>query len=128
MNLISFSEKQFQHSSVIQLPAMDMVVVEREDPEIGQETDVVKLEEGQTEMKSVGIITTNILHYAFTLFLHNGQHCKEERNKRIFSIKGEKRKNEHTVAVVSAARGCTPFRPTTLKLIVSSYLLIRFFY
>lgn len=37
MNLVSSSEKQFQHSSAKQLQEMDMVVVEREDPEIDRE-------------------------------------------------------------------------------------------
>ena len=37
MNLVSSSEKQFQHSSAKQLQVMDMVVVEREDPEIDRE-------------------------------------------------------------------------------------------
>ena len=37
MNLVSSSEKQFQHSSAKQLQVMDMVVVEREDPEIDKE-------------------------------------------------------------------------------------------
>lgn len=68
-----------------------------------------------TQLKKVSNAICQLQRKLHDPFFHSAPSLVDQRKK-----KKEKEnkfiKQKHTVAVVSAARGCTPFRPTTLHI------------